>query len=500
MMRQRTSGEHRGMLHFINRVDETNAGDRVASPLAHYLDYFSRFPLQRHDIRYIDWDAISSDDVVILGGGGIFDYAEFINRAIRRLLRTGAAVVGWSPGFNTHHEYLAPYRTEIDFDEFELLGVRDYENPMGLDYLPDVTCKIPQLRERHEIKREFGIARHKDYEIPHLQFDSITNESSVEDILTFIGESEVVISNSYHMIYWATLMGKKCVSPGGFSTKFAHFQYPPEFFDPGADDLSLVADRAQRYNVLEESIQQTDEFFEKAKRIISDRVAPISVEQNILAQVTDSALRYQRARATQLLAGDMVSSNVMIDTGDGFNPAVRLVAISNVYGDDVHRVRFDLSPYDGVQQIRFHPIEGWFCNVEIVSATSDMGSLELVPQGAVRMGDFDKFLSTDPRYLSTSPIGKSVEITFRLERTTDPNVDPITDYEGLIELREWERDHFQQEFQTTYQHLMGTSALLEDAQQQYEAAAARLREVEQSVSWRATAPLRTLRRRLGRGR
>ena len=118
----------RRMLHFVSRVDDSNAGDSVASPLTHYADRFAAFPFRRHDIRYIDWDAIHHDDVVILGGGGMFDHTEFMNRAINRLLRVGAPVIAWAPGFNTHFGLSPSFRTPIDFDRFALLTVRDFEN------------------------------------------------------------------------------------------------------------------------------------------------------------------------------------------------------------------------------------------------------------------------------------------------------------------------------------------------------------------------------------
>ena len=58
------------ILHFINRVDEGNCGDRVVCPLLHYYDYFSQYYIMRHDMRFIDYDRITSGDVVIIGGGG----------------------------------------------------------------------------------------------------------------------------------------------------------------------------------------------------------------------------------------------------------------------------------------------------------------------------------------------------------------------------------------------------------------------------------------------
>jgi hypothetical protein len=499
-MRQRTSGDQRGIVHFINRVDETNAGDRVASPLTHYLDYFSEFQIKRHDIRYIDWDAIESADVVVLGGGGLFNYAEFINRSINRLLTTGAAVIGWSPGFNTHHEYLTPYATPVDFERFELLAVRDFENAEGIEYLPDVTCKLPRLRDEYEIKRTFGIAHHKDYPIPHLDFESISNDRDVDDILRFLGESSVIVSNSYHMIYWATLMGKKCLSPGGFSTKFAHFQHPPTFFTPGVDDLVAVSERAQTYDTLEQHLADTERFFQATKRVVEARAPMVSRAKSIYSMATETAVCHQRAREAQLLHGDMVSSNLVVDTGAGFDSGQRIVAIGNVYGDEVMHVRFDLAAHPDIQQIKFHPVEGWFCKVAVLSATSDLGSMELVPQDSVTEGDFERFSSAYPQYISSSPVAGTVEIAFRLERATEESVAGVTDAEGLIALRTWERDRFREDFKKTYQHLVGSSAQLESAIQRYIRAESRLDRIERSRLWRLSAPIRGFRRRLQRSR
>lgn len=500
MMRQRTSGQQRGVVHFINRVDETNAGDRVASPLTHYLDYFSGFQIKRHDIRYIDWDAIAPTDVAILGGGGLFNYAEFINRSINRLLDTGAAVIGWSVGFNTHHEYLTPYTTPIEFEKFDLLTVRDFNNAEGITYLPDVTCRLPQLSEQYEIKRPYGVAYHKDYPISHVDFESISNEKDVDDILRFLGESSVIISNSYHMIYWATLMGKKCLSPGGFSTKFAHFEHPPTFFTPGVDDLVAASERAGTYEILEQHLADTERFFQATKQVVEARVPTLSRAESVYGMATELAIRHERARERQLLYGDMVNSNLVVDTGAGFDSAQRIVAIGSVFGDEVLHARFDLAAYSEIQRVRFHPIEGWFCKVEVLSATSDLGAIELVPQDAVTEGDFDRFSSPYPQYISSSPLAGTVEIAFRLERPTEESVAGVSDVEGLIELRTWERDRFREDFQNTYEHLVGSSAQLESATQRYVSAEARLHRIERSRLWRLTAPLRMVTRRLGRGR
>ncbi|MGB4778669.1 hypothetical protein [Microbacterium sp.] len=365
------------MLHFVNRVDASNAGDRVASPLTHFADFFTRYRVRRHDIRFIDFDEIHAGDVVIVGGGGLFDYAEFTNRAVNALFETGATVISWSPGFNTHDAFHESFTTPIAFERFTLATVRDFGNDRGVPYLPDVSCALPQLRERRETRREFGIARHKDHPIGLSGIDTITNASSLDDILTFLSETEVVVANSYHLIYWATLLGRKCISPTGFSSRFAHFAYPPTFFDPHTDDLSAVAAEARVYDVLDECVTQTGAFFSQVQEIVERRLSPASPTRQIYGLATELSIEQQRARESRLSLGNIVVSQLLVDTGDGFDPHQALSAVNNVYGDESMSARFDLSGFAGVERIRFRPLDGWPCKVTIVSATTDLDPIPL---------------------------------------------------------------------------------------------------------------------------
>ena len=148
-------------LHFINRIDSSNAGDWNSCPLQYYWDYFSQFSIRRHDIRYIDYSSIDKNDVVIFGGGGLFDYAEFTNRNINRVLDIGAKCICWGVGLNTHSEFVQVYETEIQWNKFVLCTLRDYENSKKIEYMADVTCKHPAFDKKYLIKRKIGIATHK---------------------------------------------------------------------------------------------------------------------------------------------------------------------------------------------------------------------------------------------------------------------------------------------------------------------------------------------------
>lgn len=410
-------------LHFINRVDQTNCGDRVVSPLLYYFDFFQNYQIQWHDIRFIDFDKIDSSDVVILGGGGLLDYSEAMNRAINKVLDTGAAVIGWAPGFNTHADFGITFRTPIRFSEFAAIGVRDYENPYGLEYLPDVTCKIPDLRTKHRIVRKYGMAVHKDHAISDYPYESITNEASLEDILKFIGETEIVISNSFHMIYWSMLMGKKTICVNSFSTRFHSYQHKPAYLNQPVDDLEQCVQEARIYDDLDAYIRANDAFFERVKTIVESRLTPQTAPCKWIDYAMEGVCQLEKFREKMLMDGDPLSSQLYIDSGTDFSEDHKQIVHNNVIGSEEHWVRFDLSGEQNIQRLRFDPIEGYFCEVEILSAISDTGPVALESQGAVKEGSRDRFYTMDPQYLIRNFRGNTLEIRFCLRLMNQQEID-----------------------------------------------------------------------------
>lgn len=402
-------------LHFINRVDRNNCGDMMACPLLYYYDYFKQYRIKRHDIRFIDYESISSSDVVILGGGGLLDYAESMNRAINRVLNTGASVIAWAPGFNTHHQYCDRVKTLIHFEQFAALSVRDYQNPYHLPYLPDVSCKLSGLQRHYTVRREIGIAAHKDYPIERFPFDAITNESSMDEILQFIGESEAIISNSFHMIYWAILMGKKAVCMTPFSSRFFSYQYKPEYCSGASQDVLECIDKAQRYHVLEECIRRNDDFFQQVKDIIESRLTPDQNRFDRYDWATQEAFLTEAYREPQLREGDMLIAQLFADEGSGFCEGNKLISINNVYGDDTHTIHFDLSGFSNLRRLRFDPLEAYFCEVKILKIESENGPLAYSAKAAVDVNGWNRFLTTDPQYyIEVEPQEQSVTVVFRL--------------------------------------------------------------------------------------
>lgn len=402
-------------LHFINRVDETNCGDKLCTPLIYYFDFFKKYNIKRHDIRYIDFQSIAPTDVVILGGGGLFDYAEFLNRSYNKLLDTCATIIAWAPGLNTHMEYDGTFQTKINFGKFTKIYLRDYENEYGLPYLPDVSCKLCGLKQKYTVKRKYGVARHKDYPIKKLEiYDQITNNADIDDILRFIGESEIILTNSFHMAYWSMLMGKKTVCVNSFSTKFRSYKYKPEYCDTNKDDISECVNNAKIYDIIDECIKANDEFFEQVKEIIENKLTPVKQGEADYNFITREAVMQGQIREMQTLQGDALVSQLYINDGTGYFEEKKRVSINNVWGDDECFVRFDISEYPNIKELRFDPTEGHFCQVEIISAVTNSGNVELLPEVSVKKGNADVFFNTDPQYYIFSSCNGFLEIRFKL--------------------------------------------------------------------------------------
>lgn len=251
-------------LHIVHRIDRTNTGDMVSS-----CDNYYNFPgynIIKHDIYSPDFSRIKSEDPVILSGGGLLNCLEIWNININKLLEISNCVIGWGIGLNKHIN--TELNTVINYDKFKLLGIRDYNVKLSenTEYVPCSSCKLPFLKENYTIKRKIGACEHHEKKI-NLPFDKINNELEISEIIKFIGETDIVLSNTYHCIYFSLLMNKKAILYKSFSEKFDNIKYKFETFK----DTFEFNEEELKYdngNPLQESIEINDNFYEKVLKII----------------------------------------------------------------------------------------------------------------------------------------------------------------------------------------------------------------------------------------
>jgi len=89
----------------------------------------------------------------------------------------------------------------------------------------------------------------------------------LSDVVPFLGSSEVVLTNTYHGVYWATLLGKKVIIVNPFSSKFYGMKH--EHPTASEDDWKSKLEQTNSYpNALEESRDANVTFYNSLERIL----------------------------------------------------------------------------------------------------------------------------------------------------------------------------------------------------------------------------------------
>lgn len=206
---------------FQHLRNTSNLGDRWCSP----YDWFA-WP---NDFRVKD---IREDgekyDVSIIGGGKIFGG---LNRFRGVQKSEGQKNVAW--GVSTVQSFPISFKYFKARRACDLIGTRDWGDKRFI-WAPCVSCMAPQFDIASPPKHKLVFYYHagktaaQGITIPKNIPSLSNNANSLEEALNFISSGEIVVSNSYHGVYWALLMGRKvlCIP---FSNKFYHYRKHPGY-------------------------------------------------------------------------------------------------------------------------------------------------------------------------------------------------------------------------------------------------------------------------------
>ena len=247
---------------FIHKLSTNNTGDKVICVYDYFKEYFDKFFVQKFDNEAMKYMAHKSNTVFIIGGGGIINQNNNWNKWINNLMTDSNKVIGWGIGFNQH--YGSKIDIELNTQGFSILGIRDFNQPIR--YVPCASCMGKALEKNAKTIRKVGCITH--YANADHKFDcpTIYNNQDFHEIIKFISETDVIITNTYHAMYWSTLMGKKVILFDSFSNKFDNFKYKPKKYSGKLDD---DIKNAKSYpNALAECRKINQEFFEEVKKII----------------------------------------------------------------------------------------------------------------------------------------------------------------------------------------------------------------------------------------
>jgi hypothetical protein len=213
------------MISFIHYKNSPNSGDHYSTP-AHYFD----FPGKKvFHISQLLKGLVPESTAAIFGGGSI----EPVLR-LRKIHHSISAKykIAWGVGTSAHGKVThGPL-----VDDLDLLGIREYgreASVAGAVYVPCASCMLPQLEKTHEVRHDVVLFVNADEKIakPAIKgIPTLDNTASIDAILNWFGSADTVVTNSFHGVYWATLMKKKVVCLP-YSSKFHGFKFPPVMSD-----------------------------------------------------------------------------------------------------------------------------------------------------------------------------------------------------------------------------------------------------------------------------
>lgn len=209
-------------------------GDLMSTP-------YNYFTLPGESSAADFWSTINAyedrfDNIIV--GGGVFWKNYVRTQMYYERLRPERHLILWGVGIDTPN---SPPISMDFIDRCTLIGTRDFGGA-SIDEIKVVFCPCASA-----MNRAFDIQRpppkhkvvcylHHNKEIDPLDLSdglpTMNNYSCFTDALDFLSSGEVVITNSYHGLYWATLLGKKvvCMERGG---KFEHFKWTPAYASRG---------------------------------------------------------------------------------------------------------------------------------------------------------------------------------------------------------------------------------------------------------------------------
>lgn len=254
----------------------TNAGDVYSSPLLFYN--FDGYNTEQIN----DFNLVKKleNNIVIFGGGGILDTNKNRSSYYKNLNQSNI-YFHWGSGsnrLNPEKTNWRPKKIELNIDDdilenFVYVGRRDYFSKYynKHEYVPCVSCKIPQLQDDYKIEREIGVVQHKWLQqITNLNYPktSMRLSNDVSEIIKFIGESEAIVTGSFHAAYWGLLMGKKVIINGAWSSKFDTIKYKPVSLSNNIKkDIEKCVIPPLEY--LKECIELNDKFYDKILNFLS---------------------------------------------------------------------------------------------------------------------------------------------------------------------------------------------------------------------------------------
>ena len=243
-------------IYFLNNKIK-NVGDIYSSPIY----YFNFENYQTHDLG----DKINlKNQHVVIGGGGLIRRTFEIK--IKNIVsQKPKSLIFWGIGHN------ASYKDKDWQPEFlqnaDLVGIRDYNTPNT--YVPCASCMHKGFDKNYHVKHEHVYFLHKHRTPDNINLDGpimYNNNLDIDEVLSFIGSTKILITNSFHGAYWGMLMNKD-VRILDWSTKFSTLKHVPSRVNNLLDWKQSVPSNIDK-NYLKECRDINIRFYDSYKNLL----------------------------------------------------------------------------------------------------------------------------------------------------------------------------------------------------------------------------------------
>ena len=265
--------------HILNiyEKDTTNIGDLSCAP---HL-YFSELQKNAISIGIKSFSFIPNikGKTIVVGGGGLFlPYFETEIKNILQLTQNNK-VIFWGCGFDN---YIGGEVSKIDLTHATLVGIRDF-NQSSYHYVPCASCLSPlfDTYKNSKVLHKYAFYLHNDYSKNIMDVASgmpiafNKDMQNLDEALKFLSSAECIFTNSFHGLYWATLLGKKvAVLPWchdgkiGFSNKFQSVKYTPVYIEDIVHFEKYLDSMKSYPNALQECRDINRTFYEEVKKYL----------------------------------------------------------------------------------------------------------------------------------------------------------------------------------------------------------------------------------------
>lgn len=298
------------------RIDQNNPGDLYSNPCRYFFSELETNQIDIDNVRKTSWH---QHDAVIVGGGGLLGNPNFeslmhrltthpdeqiltdvietklkevsienkdrlqkwkdvVRKYTLNTIATLDKSIGprilWGAGYNSREDQIDSFTVNYSdyLNSFHLVGIRDYD--VGHRWVPCASCMHPAFDKEYEIRNKVVWFEHKKRLVDNKTFDlmpaprMMNTGQNMEQIIEFLGSAETVVTNSYHGVYWASLLGRKVVCiPWG--SKFNMFKHPPTMATM-RNWPEMIDEAKENTKALKECRKANISFYEDVKKLLNN--------------------------------------------------------------------------------------------------------------------------------------------------------------------------------------------------------------------------------------